>query len=102
MGGASAIDAAGDQLVGGRPMSVTLQHLYEWALSEQTRLDAWERTGQLDPGKRHALDCAAGCVRLIDAVLSDQVILDRLKAAAARRATAAREARTKTAEATAS
>lgn len=64
-------------------MSVTLQQIFEWALSEQDRLSVWQ-----DNSHRH--QCASAAVRLVDACLSDPAILDRLKAAAARRAQVAR------------
>lgn len=63
-------------------VSATLQQIYAWAVNEQERADLF--------GRRNDCDCAGGVVRLVDAVLNDQVILDRLKAAAARRAQAER------------
>lgn len=71
-------------------MSVTLQQIYEWALSEQDRAELW--------GHANAQALAAGAVRLADACMSDPVILDRLKAAAQRRAQAARLAAEEKAE----
>lgn len=66
-------------------MSVTLQQIYLWALNEQERLETWQRVQPLTLGQRQSHECAAGAVRLLDAVLSDGVMLDRLKVIAARR-----------------
>lgn len=63
-------------------MNVSIQQIYVWALGESERADICGRTRDRD--------CAAGAARLADACLSDSVILDRLKAAAARRAEVAK------------